>query len=70
EIKGLDIDYTFDNSDPDPFYPRYSGQPLTFPKGAAQVTVVTYRNGKQVGDSFAIKKEDLEKRLLQGRHIY
>lgn len=70
EIKGLDIYYTFDNSDPDPFYPRYSGQPLTFPKGAAQVTVVTYRNGKQVGDSFAIKKEDLEKRLLQGRHIY
>jgi len=70
EIKGLDIYYTFDNSDPDPFYPRYSGQPLTFPKGAAQITVVTYRNGKQVGDMFAIKKEDLEKRLLQGRHIY
>lgn len=70
EIKGLDIYYTFDNSDPDPFYPRYSGQPLTFPKGAAQITVVTYRNGKQVGDSFPIKKEDLEKRLLQGRHIY
>lgn len=70
EIKGLDIYYTFDNSDPDPFYPRYSGQPLTFPKGAAQITVVTYRNGKQVGDQFAIKKEDLEKRLLQGRHIY
>jgi len=70
EIKGLDIYYTFDNSDPDPFYPRYSGQPLTFPKGAAQITVVTYRNGKQVGDLFAIKKEDLEKRLLQGRHIY
>lgn len=70
EIKGLDIYYTFDNSDPDPFYPRYGGQPITFPKGAAQITVVTYRNGKQVGDLFSIKKEDLEKRLLQGRHIY
>jgi N-acetyl-beta-hexosaminidase len=70
EIKGLDIYYTFDNSDPDPFYPRYNGQPLTFPKGAAQITVVTYRNGKQVGEQFAIKKEELEKRLLQGRHIY
>jgi hexosaminidase len=70
EIKGLDIYYTFDNSDPDPFYPRYNGQPLTFPKGAAQITVVTYRTGKQVGDQFPIKKEDLEKRLLQGRHIY
>lgn len=70
EIKDLDIYYTFDNSDPDTFYPRYNGQPLTFPKGAAQITVVTYRNGQQVGDEFAIKKEDLEKRLLQGRHIY
>lgn len=70
EIKGLDIYYTFDNSDPDTFYPRYNGQPLTFPKGAAQITVVTYRDGKQVGEQFAIKKEDLEKRLLQGRHIY
>jgi hexosaminidase len=70
EIKGLDIYYTFDNSDPDPYYPRYNGQPLTFPKGAAQLTVVTYRDGKQVGEQFAIKKEDLEKRLTQGRHIY
>jgi hexosaminidase len=70
EIKDLDIYYTFDNSDPDTFYPRYNGQPLTFPKGAAQLTVVTYRNGKQVGEQFSIRKEDLEKRLLQGRHIY
>ncbi len=71
EIKGLDIYYTFDNSDPDEFYPHYqSGQLLTFPKGAAQITVVTYRDGKKIGDQFAITKEDLEKRLLQGRHIY
>ncbi|KAA2241004.1 family 20 glycosylhydrolase [Chitinophaga agrisoli] len=71
EIKGLDIYYTFDNSDPDQFYPQYqSGQQLTFPKGAAQITVVTYRDGKKIGDQFAITKEDLEKRLTQGRHIY
>lgn len=71
EIKGLDIYYTFDNSDPDTFYPRYkSGEAIKFPKGAAQITVVTYRDGKPVGDEFAIKKEDLEKRLLQGHHVY
>lgn len=70
EIKGLDIYYTFDNSDPDTYYPRFNGKPLTFPKGAAQLTVVTYRNGKPAGEQFTIKKEDLEKRLLQARHIY
>jgi hexosaminidase len=70
EIKGLDIYYTFDNSNPDNYYPRFNGQPLTFPKGAAQLTVVTYRNGKPAGEQFTIKKEDLEKRLLQARHIY
>ncbi len=31
EIKGLDIYYTFDNSDLIPSYPRYGGQPLTLP---------------------------------------
>lgn len=70
EIKGLDIYYTFDNSDPDNYYPRFNGKPLTFPKGAAQLTVVTYWNGKPAGEQFTIKKEDLEKRLLQARHIY
>lgn len=70
EIKGLDIYYTFDNSNPDTYYPRFNGKPLTFPKGAAQLTVVTYRNGKPAGEQFTIKKEDLEKRLLQARHIY
>lgn len=63
EIKGLDIYYTFDNSDPDNWYPRYTGQPLTFPKGATNLSVITYRNGKPAGEQFTVSKEELLKRL-------
>ena len=71
EVKGLDIYYTFDNTDPDTFYPHYKeGELLKFPKGAAQITVITYRDGRPIGDQFAIKKEDLEKRILEGHHVY
>ncbi|PWV50635.1 beta-N-acetylhexosaminidase [Chitinophaga sp. S165] len=63
EIKGLDIYYTFDNSDPDKWYPRYTGQPLSFPKGAANLSITTYRNGKQAGEQFTVSKEELLKRL-------
>jgi hexosaminidase len=65
EIKGLDIFYTFDNTNPDPFYPRYTGEALTFPKGAAKLNVVTYRNGKQVGEQFTVTKEEMEKRTKE-----
>jgi hexosaminidase len=63
EIKGLDIYYTFDNSNPDAWYPRYNGQPLVFPAGAAKLNVVTYRNGQPVGEQFTVTKEELQKRL-------
>jgi hexosaminidase len=63
EIKGLDIYYTFDNTNPDNFYPRYTGQPLSFPAGALNLNVITYRNGKPVGEQFTISKEELQKRL-------
>lgn len=63
EIKGLDIYYTFDNSDPDNWYPRYTGQALTFPRGATNLSVITYRNGKPVGDQITVSKEELLKRL-------
>lgn len=65
EIKGLDIYYTFDNTNPDTYYPRYNGQTLTFPAGAAQLNVVTYRNGKQVGEQFTVTKDDLQKRFRE-----
>ena len=48
EIEGLDIFYSFDESYPDLFYPKYE-EGITFPPGAGSIRVVTYRDGDQVG---------------------
>jgi hexosaminidase len=70
EIKGLDIYYTFDGTNPDPYYPKYTGEPVSFPLGATQITANTFRNGKPVGKQVTIKKDELTTRLSQGRHVY
>ena len=48
EVEGLDLYYSFDNSNPDNFYPRYH-DPLTIPKEAIFLKVVSYRDGRQIG---------------------
>jgi hexosaminidase len=70
EIKGLDIYYTFDNTNPDTFYPKYKGSPLIFPAGATMLNVITYRNGKPIGQQINISKDELTKRLDDRRHEY
>lgn len=63
EIDGLDIHYTFDNSTPDNYYPKYT-QPLTFPTGAEKLHVITYKRGedKPAGRLLILTLEDLTKR--------
>ncbi|HRN57803.1 MAG TPA: family 20 glycosylhydrolase, partial [Agriterribacter sp.] len=61
EIGGLDIYYSFDNSFPDQFYPKYT-QPVTMPKDAATMKVITYRNGKPIGRMIVITAAELKKR--------
>jgi hexosaminidase len=70
EITGLDIYYTFDDTNPDNTYPKYDGTPVKFPVGAAQINVITYRDGHPVGQQVNVKKEDLAKRVDQGHHVY
>jgi hypothetical protein len=70
EIKGLDIYYTFDCTNPDSFYPKYSGEPIKFPLGATQLNVITYRDGKPIGKQVNIKKEELANRINERRHEY
>ena len=48
EANNLDIYYSFDNSFPDRFYPKYTA-PLTAPKDAVMLKVITYRGNKPVG---------------------
>jgi hexosaminidase len=70
EVSGLDIYYSFDCTNPDRFYPKYDGTPVKFPMGATQLNVITYRNGQPIGQQINIKKDDLAKRVDQGRHVY
>lgn len=61
EIDGLSIHYSFDNSVPDQYYPAYSA-PITVPREAAQLRLITYRDGKPVGRLLSITVADLRKR--------
>jgi hexosaminidase len=61
EVPGLDIYYSFDETNPDEFYPKYTKE-LTVPKDAAHLKVVTYRNGKFIGRQLSLTIEELKRR--------
>jgi hexosaminidase len=61
EIEGLDIYYSFDNSFPDKFYPKYT-EPLIVPKDASNLRLITYRNGKPLGRMVTVAVAELKKR--------
>jgi hexosaminidase len=64
EVNSLDIYYSFDNSYPDKFYPKYT-QPLIAPKFATQIKVITYRDGKPVGRMISMPLTELKARALR-----
>jgi len=61
EVEGLDIYYSFDNSNPDNFYPKYK-TPLSIPKDASMLKVITYRDGQPVGKQINIPIDELWRR--------
>ena len=61
EVKGLDIYFSFDETNPDNFYPKYSS-PLSAPKDAVTLKVITYRGNKQVGKQINMPIAELKKR--------
>jgi hexosaminidase len=63
EVQGLDIYYSFDNSHPDNFYPKYTA-PLSIPKDASMLKVITYRDGKPIGKQIDMPVKELERRLV------
>lgn len=65
QIKGLDIYYRFDGTDPDNFSPEYKGEPLDVPKGASQIRVITYRNGKPIGRQINCDLSEVAKRVAK-----
>jgi len=61
EVEGLDIYYSFDNSFPDQFYPKYTGT-LTAPKDAVMLKVITYRGNKPIGRMISMPIDELTSR--------
>lgn len=62
EIQGLEIYYSFDNSNPDNYYPKYT-TPLHIPKDASWLKVITYRDGKPIGRQINVTIADLRRRV-------
>jgi hexosaminidase len=61
ELEGLDMYYSFDNSYPDRYYPKYT-DPLTVPVDAGLLRVITYRGKQPVGRMNNMPVEILRKR--------
>ncbi|HLL44588.1 MAG TPA: FN3 associated domain-containing protein [Segetibacter sp.] len=62
EVPNLDIYYSFDETNPDEFYPKYE-KPLIIPKDALHLKVITYRDGKPIGKQINMPVEELQKRI-------
>jgi hexosaminidase len=58
----LDIYYSFDNSQPDRFYPKYTA-PLIAPKDAKLLKVVTYRGKQPIGRMLIMPIDELNIRI-------
>jgi len=61
EVPGLDIYYSFDETNPDEFYPAYK-EPLIISADALHLKVITYRDGKPIGKQINMPIEELLKR--------
>jgi hexosaminidase len=66
EIPDLDIYYSFDNSYPDRFYPKYT-EPLIAPKDATQLRVITYRGKQPIGRMVTMPIAELRRRIESKR---
>ncbi|MDB5139769.1 MAG: exo 1 [Mucilaginibacter sp.] len=62
EIPDLDTYYSFDNSYPDRFYPKYT-EPLIVPKDATQLRVITYRGKEPIGRMITMPIAELKQRI-------
>jgi hexosaminidase len=62
EVEGLDTYYSFDNSFPDRFYPKYT-EPIDAPKDATTLRVITYRGKKPIGRMVTMPLSELNSRI-------
>ncbi|MFT4092217.1 MAG: family 20 glycosylhydrolase [Niabella sp.] len=62
EIDGLDVYYSFDNSSPDRFYPKYN-EPLKIPTDASLMRIISYKGKQPAGRLMTITVDDLKQRV-------
>ncbi len=62
EIDGLDIYYSIDETIPDNYYPKYTS-PIVLPSDAAHLKVITYKDGKKVGQPISLSIAELRERM-------
>lgn len=63
QVDGLKVHYSFDETDPDAYYPTYDGQPLDIPKGARMIKAISYLHDKPVGHMITMPFTEVEKRM-------
>jgi hexosaminidase len=61
EIPGLDIYYSFDETHPDNYYPRYAGT-MVVPKDALSLKVVTYRGKQKMSRQIDLPLSELKRK--------
>ncbi len=61
ELDGLSMYYSFDETIPDRFYPKYQ-LPLIVPKEAANLKIITYRGHQIMGKQLSISVTELQRR--------
>jgi hexosaminidase len=62
QLGNLDLYYTWDTTIPDKFSLKYMGTPVAIPEGAAEIKVITYRDGKPIGRELDVMLKDLFKK--------
>jgi hexosaminidase len=59
EIDDLTIYYTFNNTDPDCYGNKYES-PLSIPKNATRLRVITYKDEKPVGKVITLRIDEMK----------
>lgn len=61
EAPNLDMYYTIDDAMPGKYTTRYT-EPVVLPEGPITLRVITYRDGKAIGNLITLKRDELERR--------
>lgn len=62
EVPDINVYYSFDDTNPDLFYPKYEGNAIAIPKGAKNIRMVSYRGDTQKSRIVKLPISELKRR--------